>query len=251
MKLRPPTPEDLADFTGIMVDTLVRAGLLDHVFVLVDDVDLLEGYTDPTTNGRIQRSILSDALSRLHSVTGADVLITARSWYAHSRKDFQELVDLSTASEMSPESLVEIHDQHFKLYVRQGLPRRFLNEDAVRRVALDSRSKPGVFLQRLQTAFKAWQKEEDWGQRDYDWYLDVFRKLYAQYRDKCPAAAQALETGVREGRSNIDVKADNPFYRTVFDNEFVFQSYYQETTYFMDDLTFKIVRAHLDQAGIR
>jgi hypothetical protein len=232
-----------------MVDTLVRAGLLDHVLVLIDDVDLLEGYSDPSRNGKIQRSVLCDALSQLHSATGVDVLVTARSWYAHSRKDFQELVDLSTADEMTSESLIEIHDRHVELYARQGLPRRFLNHETIRRVAEDSQGKPGVFLQRLKTAFKAWRNEADWGQRDYEWYFDVFRKLYDQYREKCPAAAHALEKSVEEGRSTVDVRLENPFYQTVFNNEFVFQSYYQETTYFMDELTFRVVSARLGRVG--
>jgi hypothetical protein len=249
VKLRPPTPSDLAEFCGIMVDTLLHLKLTDHVLVLVDDVDLLEGYADPVRNGRIQRSILSDALAHLNGTPGVDVLLTARSWYAHSKKDFQELVDLATAPPMSVKELVDIHNQRFAFYGGKGLPRQFLSAEALERAAEDVHGKPGVFLQRLGTAFRAYQDEDAWEERGYEWYFRVFYRIYTTYRDKCPRAAEALEKAVKEGQLTLDIGEKNPFHATIFDNEFVFQSYYQETNYFIDALTQQVIGQYVQGVG--
>ena len=225
-----------------MVDTLWRLTRMSHSLFLVDDVDLLEGYLDPDRNAQVQRSILSDALTELHKTPCVDVVLTARSWYAHSRKEFQTLVDLARAEEISTEDLIEIHDKRFKVFVGNKLPQQFLSRSALEKAASDVNGMPGVFLQHLDTAFRVYQTEDDWGERDYEWYVDVFRKLYSQFRAKCPAAAEAIEAAVKKGQLTIDVRRGNPFNQTIFDNEFVFQSYYQETTYFTDSLVQKVVQ---------
>ena len=78
-------------------------------------------------------------------------------------------------------------------------------------------------------------------ERDYDWYVDVFRRRFAMFRDKCPEAAEVLEKAVRGGQLSVDVGAHNPFYATVFENEFVYKSYYSETHYFFSGLARKIL----------
>ena len=94
IKLRRPSPLDLAECCGLMIETLLQDKRIHHAFVLFDDVDLLEAYTDADRNGRYERSILADAIDRLHQTPGIDVLMTARSWYANANKEFNELVDL-------------------------------------------------------------------------------------------------------------------------------------------------------------
>jgi len=241
LKLRPPNAVDMAEYCGIMIDTLMNLKLLNHLLILIDDIDLLEGYVDQTRNATKQRSQLSQAILKLSSTSGIDVLITARSWYAHSKKEFKTLIDLAMEPEMKEEELIEIHDQHFKLFSPRDYPNKFLTKEALLNASTDVRGIPGIFLQHLDTAFRVYKKEEEWGERDYAWYLDIFRRIYSTFRLKCPAAAIALETAVNEQRFTIDIETTNPFYSTVFDNEFVFQSYYRETTYFMDTLVTKVI----------
>lgn len=223
-----------------MVDTLLRRKLVRHVLVLVDDVDLLEGYQSPQLNARVQRSLLAEALCELHTQPGIDVVLTARSWYAHSVKDFQTLVDLSR-SEMPPADLVAIHDRHMGTFAKRSGLSRFLKPETLDTFAQEVNGLPGVFLQHLHTSFYEYQNEDDWGERDYDWFLAVFRRLFRDYRSKCVPAAEMLENAVRNGRLEMDVGEKNPFYGTVFDNLLVFQSYYNEYCYFASPLVKKIL----------
>ena len=62
--MRTPTPADLADVCGIIVETLVRYKLIEHALILLDDVDLLEAYVSPERNARAERSLLADAINR-------------------------------------------------------------------------------------------------------------------------------------------------------------------------------------------
>jgi hypothetical protein len=237
-----PTPADMSEYCGIIADTLIQTGLMDHIFFLIDDVDLIEGYTNATQNGRMQRSLLADCLATLHSVPGVDILLTARSWYAHSHRDFQQLLELEgmTATELS--AIYELQARHFG---GQVLKKPFLLPEALQRVAEDSGGRPGVFLQRLRTAFEQYQKDDSWESRDYEWYFDVFRRLYARHREKNPRAGDAIEAAIRAEKYTIDVRDGNPFYNTPFDQEFVFQSYYNEAAYDIDALTFNVARDYL------
>lgn len=63
LNLRPPTPGDLADVCGIMIETLLALRRINHALILVDDIDLLEAYQSATQNARQQRSILGQALA--------------------------------------------------------------------------------------------------------------------------------------------------------------------------------------------
>ena len=149
--LRNPTPRDLAELCGFMAETLVRFKLADHVMILVDDVDPLEGYTDPGRNGDIQRSVLAGALGALHATSGVDVLITARSWYARAKKELLILVDLADYA-MEVAELLDIHEHRQNVLGAKDGGSRFLAGQALEQVAQDARGLPGVFLQHLDTA---------------------------------------------------------------------------------------------------
>ena len=237
--LRNPTPRDLAELCGIMAETLLDLKLIDHLLILVDDIDLLEAYISVEHNGRLQRSFLSDALIALHETPGVDVLLTSRSWYAVDQREFQELVHI--AQQMSNDELISIHDLRYGSLGPPNAPNPFLTQGALKLAAADARGLPGVFLQHLDTAFHTYQEDDEWDARSYDWYLEAFRRRFAMFRDKCPAAAKALEDAVSNGRFEVDVEGGNPFHATVFADEFVFQSYYSETTYLMSSLIYKIV----------
>ncbi len=239
--LRPPTPLDVAEVCGIMVETLLRLQLLKHALLLIDDVDLLEGYVNPQQNARQQRTILANALDHLHGVPWIDVVLTARSWYAHAHKDLQPLVDLGEAPVMTPDQLAGIHDRRFKLYSGKRGPRSFLDRPALLQLAQDVEGLPGVFIQHLQTAFYHFQNEGQPGERDYAWFLDLFRRRLEGFRDRCRPAMEVVETAIRDGRGRVDVTAGNPFFGTVLDNELVYQSYYSETTYFISGLMWKVL----------
>ena len=240
VQLRHPTESDLAEFCGLMADALVQFRLVDHILLLIDDVDLLEGYVNKEQNARCQRSLLSEALIAFHDTPGVDVVLTSRSWYAHSLKDFTTLVDL-TQSDMTSDELLAVCQQHQKQYGVRRAPCDFLGHDTIRAIADDSNRLPGIFLQHLKTAFQTYQDEPNWGQRDYEWFLEVFRKLFASFRDKCRPAAEALEAHIARGTVNVDVTKQNPFYGTLLENQFVYQSYFSETTYYIPGLVSKIV----------
>lgn len=241
VKLRTPTARDYAEYCSLMSNILIHFKLLKHICVLVDDVDLLEGYVDMTRNGSIQRSILSDSLAMFHETPGVDVILTARSWYANSRKELQTLIDLSSAKPLSVPEMVKIHDLRFKLYNDRSLHSRFLNNDALMIAANDALSMPGIFLQHLDFAFQEYLDEESWEERDYNWYFEVMSEKYNIFKEKCPQAATKLEGAIGNGQNIIDVSNNNPFHQTIFENTFVWQSYFQETTYFIDGLVYKII----------
>jgi hypothetical protein len=243
--LKPPTASTLAQVCGVMVELLLRHKLIRHLLVLIDDVDLLEGFKSSEQNGRIQRSLLAEALCELHQAPGIDVVLTARSWYAYSTKDFHTLVDL-TESQLQPEDLIVIHDRQMEVYAKKLGAERFLRLEALQEFVRDSTGLPGVFLQHLQTAFYAFQNEEDWSERDYEWFLNVFRRLFANYQGKCVPAAEMIRSAVEEGRLEMTVGSTNPFFGTVFDNLLVFQSYYNEQCYFTSPLVKRIFKSPID-----
>jgi hypothetical protein len=225
-----------------MADTLIRVGLIDHMLILADDVDLLEEYESKQENINRERSILARALQIVHETPGVDVLVTARSWYANSRKEFRELADLSLEPYMSPEELVKIHDCRFSAYVRaKSIPRSFLKNEALHRAASSVQGLPGVFLQHIDTAFQAYRREEDWSERDYDWYVNVFRNLWTQYRNLYPQAAEKLLSAVSNEEPWIDVTELNVFRGSRITDEFVFQSYFRETYFFASALLQEII----------
>jgi hypothetical protein len=238
--LKAPTAATLAEVCGVMVEALLRHKLVRHLLVLVDDVDLLEGYQSPQQNARVQRSLLAEALDELHGQPGIDVVLTARSWYAHSTKDFQELVNLASST-LPAEVLIAIHDGHLRAFAKKTGLCRFLKPEALEAFAGQMGGLPGFFLQHLQTAFYAFQDEDDWDERDYDWFLGVFRRLFNDYRTKCAPAAEMLEEAVQKGRLEMDVSTKNPFFGTVFDNLLVSQSYYNEQCYFASPLVKQIL----------
>ncbi len=160
---------DLAEVCGIILETLLTVKRINHALILVDDIDLLETYQSPTRNARQQRSILGQALDQLHGTVGVDVVMTARSWYVHSRKDLQTLVDLGMSAPMQPADLVDIHQRRVKVKGRGG--GAFLTEEALFEAAGDAEGLPGVFLQHLDTAFYQYLNEDEPGLRGYDWYL--------------------------------------------------------------------------------
>jgi hypothetical protein len=239
--LRPPTPLDLAEVCGIMVETLLRLGRLRHALILVDDVDLIEGYISSQQNARQQRSVLAEALSALHGTAGVDVVLTARSWYAHAKKDLSTLIDLALASQLTPDELIGIHDRRFKLYGGKSGLAGFLARPALQQFAQDVEGLPGVFLQHLNTAFYHYQNEGDPAERDYPWLLQVFLRRLPDWRDKCGKAMAAIEQAMKSGRRTVDISEGNPFFGTVLDNEFVYQSYDSETTYFISGFMRKVL----------
>jgi hypothetical protein len=244
LTLRPPSALLLAEACGVIVDALNRAGLLDHVLVLVDDVDLVARYNSPQDNGRVSQSELATALCELHRSPCVDVVVTARSWYANSQKEFTPLVNLAAEPPLTPAQLAEIHDRRMALAIgKRALPRVFLAPEALEEAAAYASCLPGVFLQHLDASFDQWRREEDWGQRSAEWYLGVFRDLWNRYRQFAPAAAERLAQSVNAGKFTLDVEDENLLAGTVFDNEFAFQSYFNETTYIIPPLVRAIVRS--------
>lgn len=244
LNLRAPDARMLSEYVAMIVDILRRLDKLDHLLVVVDDVDLIESYEDADHNGRIERSVLADALVQLHQTPGVDVVLTARSWYAHSKKEFTTLIDLALCDQLPAEALILIHDKHFSVFGRK-LQHGFLVEEALRQAATMSQGQPGVFLRNLKTAFERYQAEDDWQARDFDWYLDVFRGVFHTFRQKYPEAVQALLNAVQRGAQTVDVGKENSFFGTVFDEEFVSQSYYRERTYNISPLVFKVLQPEL------
>ncbi len=105
-----------------------------------------------------------------------------------------------------------------------------------------AQGKPGIFLRHLDTAFSQYQKEPEWGERNYDWYLGVFRGIYATYREKYRSAARLMEAAIKNGEWEIDIAGDNPFHSTVFDGEFVAQSYFRESSYMISALFYEVIK---------
>lgn len=239
LNLRPPTPGDLADVCGIMIETLLTLHRINHALILVDDIDLLEAYQSATQNARQQRSILGQALDQLHGTPGIDVVLTARSWYVHSRKDLQTLVDLGMSRPMQAAELVEIHNRRLKTKGRGTGP--FLNADALLVVAGDVEGLPGVFLQHLDSAFYQFLNEEDPAPRDYDWFLEVFRQRIELFKQRCGPALELIRQAIHAGQMTIDVTKENPFFGTELHNDFVYQSYWNERNYFVSGLMRKLL----------
>jgi hypothetical protein len=242
--LKSPTAQTLAELCGVMVEALFQHKLITHLLVLVDDVDLLDYSSDSSEKARVQRALLTDALCLLHAQPGIDVLLTARSWFVYSGKELTTLVDL-TESLMSSEELVRIHDNQIRQFAAKAGIERFLTSEALLQFAREMQELnglPGVFLQHLHTAFERFKDEPELAERNYEWFLNVFRQLFIRLRSRCGPAATALSQCLRTGRLEINCERDNPFIRTAFDNLFVFQSYHNERCYFTSPLIRNILR---------
>lgn len=242
LTLRQPTPSDLAEICGIMAETLLRHSLVRHVLVLMDDVDLLESYISPVQNAKMQRSLLGQAIHILHSAPGVDVVLTARSWFVHSDdKQLHTLVDLSQEPVLRPEELLHIYKRRLAEYARKQPFAAFLTQSALLELALDVSGLPGVYLQHLQTAFYQFLNEDDLTQRDYQWLLTSVRGHLNALREKCSTGYEALENAITKGALTVDVRTHNPFYGTMLQNEYAYQSYYSETTYFISGIVRKVI----------
>jgi hypothetical protein len=246
LNLRPPTPSSLAEICGIMIETLLTLKLVNHVLILVDDVDLLETYKSPTQNSRHERSILAKALEDLHSTPGVDIVLTARSWYVHSNKELRQLIDLSESDPMTPAEMTAIHNARLKVYGKNCPP--FLTETALASLASDVEGLPGVFLQHLDTAFYQFQNEDSDERREFEWLLQVFRQRIDKFRNRCGPAVEAIAQAIAENQLSVSVAEHNPFFGTVLDNEFVFQSYWSEDTYFISGFARRILGVHPSQS---
>ncbi len=241
--LKPPTPERLAEVCGVIVEKLMQYKLAEHLLVLVDDVDLLDYSAASPQQARVQRSLLTDALCTLHGQPGVDVVLTARSWFVYSGKVLTQLVDL-TQSVLSPEALVEIHNNHIRQFATKAGVERFLTPEGLQEFANEMQELnglPGVFLQHLHTAFDRYKDDSDFTERDYEWFVDVFRKLVAALRSRCELAVSMIEEATRNGQLHMRVtEGNNPFIGTAFDNLLVFQSYHDERCYFTSPLVRRI-----------
>jgi hypothetical protein len=207
--LKPPTAAVLAEICGVMVEALARRKLLRHVLILIDDVDLLVPQQASQPDRSIQRGLLADALYLLHCQPGIDVIMTARSGYAHTRKDFQTLVNL-TDGPMLPEELVAIHDGHVRTFARRLPGGRFLKADSLRTLAEATTGLPGVFLQYLQVAHYEYQQDDDWNERDLDWFLDIFRRWFKLYGGKSEPGAELPEQALQDSRPAMMLPAEQP-----------------------------------------
>jgi hypothetical protein len=242
LALRTPTAADLADVCGIMAETLLRHGLVRHVLVLMDDVDLLESYVSPQQNAKHQRSLLGQAVQTLHSVPGVDVVLTARSWFVHSDdKNLHTLVDLSQEPPMTGQEMLEIHDLRLKAFGKKQPVAAFLTRDALGELAGDVDGLPGVFLQHMQTAFYQYLSEDDTTPREYSWLLARIRRHLDTFKDKCTPGYEAIRNAVNSGTLSVNVASHNPFYGTMLHNEYAYQSYFSETTYFIPSVVRKVL----------
>jgi hypothetical protein len=241
VSLRPPTALDLAEVCGVMVETLLRLKLLEHALILMDDVDLLEGYLSPEQNARQQRSVLAAALNHLHTTPGVDVVLTARAWYAHAHKELHTLVDLGVSAPLTAEQLAEVHNKQLAVYSGKSGLQSFLTRPALLELAADVDGLPGVFLKHLFTAFYHYQQESDFAERDYQWFLDVFRRRLPGWREKCSPALSVITKAIRDGARTVDVAKGNPFFGTELADEVVYQSYASETTYFISGVMRKLL----------
>ena len=132
---------------------------------------------------------------------------------------------------MEAEQMVGIHDRRLKEYGRRGGTAGFLSGAAVQELANDVDGLPGVFLQHLQTAFYRFQDEPDPLPRDYNWLLGVFRQHLSLIRDKCSDGYDAIQKAVDAGKLTVDVRDRNPFFGTMLENEYAYQSYYRNLVF--------------------
>lgn len=246
LKYMPPSPELLAELCASMVDTLVAVGLLDHVLILADDVDLLGEYEDPNNNARKERIILATTLKILHETPGIDVIITARTWYKNANKEFIPLIDLAKVP-MQSDDLRKLHDLRFNHYVEDNLPKEFLTPEALEFIAKHSNYLPGVFLQHLNLYFEVFTWEVEWGVRDIDWLREEFDKLCDDYRRDEPEALHVLQNAIEKDFPHIDITDENPFQGSRMRELFIFQRYNSERKLFISELASEFLRVRIPE----
>lgn len=242
ISLRPPTAGDYATYVGFMVEMLALLDLSRHVLFLVDDADLLENEFKNSPEARRERSELAEALVRLHRTAGVDVVITTRSLYARSHKEFFDLIDLSSYP-MPEEEMMAIYAAHLKFYQREeaGSGWGFLEEETLREAARLSKHLPGIFLKHLKIAFDAYDRKKLEGKMNLDWYLGVFRELLTTLGSKYPAPIGELEACVRSKSMQYHIHQQDYFYGTELDNVLVCHSYYDFTTYQIMPMAVKLL----------
>ncbi|MBF0136294.1 MAG: hypothetical protein H7833_13460 [Magnetococcus sp. DMHC-1] len=230
LTLAPPTPERYALYCGTMVDTLLRVGRLRHLLVLVDDADLLEveirrPVSQEDKDRNQQRARLTEALVVLHREAGIDVLVTARSRFARSSKDFHDLLDLNEYP-MSAEALAQIYAVQMRTFAAQvEQPEDFLLPETVLDAAKLSGFLPGIFLGHLKIAYAVHRREPENRPRDLNWYMGVFRNYFEQKRNLCSEGAEQLIQAISENCLECAVVDRDLFYGTDLDNVLVVQSY--------------------------
>jgi hypothetical protein len=221
-----PTAGIIARACAALIGSLAEDNGLTHVLILFDDVDLLESYADHERNGRAQRAALSSAIAELVSTPRVDVILTARSWYADTMRECDELVRLDP---MTEDELMAIHDRQLAIFA----PRRpcdFLDKEALKRAAAGAGGLPGLFLGHLRTALHAYKEEPDWSTRDASWYLDAQLKDFQRAERLAPEAGAALRKAVSANQWTLNVEDRNVLIHTPFQNMYIIQSYYSETT---------------------
>lgn len=242
VKLAPPTAKELAEKCGLILDTLKRLGLLDHILILVDDVDLLDRAPQRELPRRDQCSELTDALGILHRTAGVDVLITARSWYVQLFREFNDLINLSSFPQPTEDVLIEIHDKRVHCFRKElKAPKRFLNEEVMRRAAKLAGGKPGVWLKHLETAFEKYVRDPNWDERDWEWYMQVFEEIIVQHQALDPEATKVLTDAVVEKRVIIDADKANLYSGTPFDEVFWIDCYVKQNSVSLVQLAFQVV----------
>lgn len=224
-----PSAERYSTFCSIIIDTLVQINLLDHLLILVDDADLLNNEDKTTEKAQLKTVHLADALVDLHRCRGVDILVTSRSHYAISKKEFQELIDLTEYS-MTTSDLIDIYHAHLKQFAWKDHPEGFLTEEALEKAAQWAARLPGIFLVHLTVALEAFKKEESWTLQGSDWYREIFKKFYDLHR-KGHKLSASLEQAIKDQQSEIIFpKGDAyPFYGTKLDNVFIMPGFYDDT----------------------
>ncbi|MBF0311372.1 MAG: hypothetical protein HQL56_17790 [Magnetococcales bacterium] len=244
LSLRPPTSEDYAFYISLMVDILSQLDRGDHWLILVDDADLLENEFKNSPEARRERSELAEALIELSQCERVDVVVTSRSLYARSQKEFFELIDLS--DHPMPESTLagiqQAHLDHYRTDKGEEDGWNFLDEKALLEAARLADFLPGVFLNHMKTAFGRYSKEEDEGTRSLDWYLTVFRDRFQSWKRKYPTSANTLEQCIRGKSGEYRVSEEDPFWGTEFDNFFTIQSYFDYRIYQILPLALKVLQ---------
>lgn len=224
-----PSAKQCSKYCGVIIDTLVRTHLLDHLLILVDDADLLENEYKTTERVQLKTVHLADALVELHQCRGVDILVTSRSHYAISKKEFRELIDL-TGYGMDTRDLIDIYRAHVQKFGWKDHPEGFLTDEALEKAARWAAHLPGIFLMHLSVALEAFKREDLWTLRDGDWYRDTFKRYYDLYRES-HRISELLEQAIKEGKWEIHFPKEKPypFYGTKLDNIFIMPSFHEET----------------------
>ena len=216
----------IARACGQIIQAMIGDHGIEHVLILIDDVDLLEDYADREQSGRVQRAALSAAIAELVRTAGVDIILTARSWYAEMHRECNELADLTP---MTIEQLMLIYERQLSVFAPLR-PCDPLSAAAIHKAAERTKGLPGLFLGYLHVALGEYRREPEWQQRDYDWYFEVMRRDYDKRRLRRPDQATRLEEDVLSGKSSIRIDSSDLFRSMTFDNHHVYGSSWSPTT---------------------